>query len=348
MGYGIFVLKKGISYFLVLIATLTILYVFTFPILQEVIAKSINFEVAQFTQELLKHSHNLNSTQLQLSIQKYKESLISAYGLNQPIIDKYFIQMYNLLRFNFGDAYFLQAPSGSRQVSAIIAYYLPNTILLFTTATIIFIIVGTIIGLLSAKSRFWEKVIAIIAVIHSSIPTWWLGFVLIAALAYSIKIFPPGGMTSVPPPKNPFDYGISVLYHMALPLITIFIVNVGGFAYIVRSLVASIMKEDFVITAKARGLPDSRILYRHVLRSASPSIATQAILALAGSLGGSLTTEVVFQWPGVGLLTYVAITLDDLPIILGITYVLTIVLLLGLFLGELVYGILDPRIKVGE
>ncbi|MEM0188891.1 MAG: ABC transporter permease [Saccharolobus sp.] len=348
MGYGIFVLKKGISYFLVLIATLTILYVFTFPILQEVIAKSINFEVAQFTQELLKHSHNLNSTQLQLSIQKYKESLISAYGLNQPIIDKYFIQMYNLLRFNFGDAYFLQAPSGSRQVSAIIAYYLPNTILLFTTATIIFIIVGTIIGLLSAKSSFWEKVIAIIAVIHSSIPTWWLGFVLIAALAYSIKVFPSGGMTSVPPPKNPFDYGISVLYHMALPLITIFIVNVGGFAYIVRSLVASIMKEDFIITAKARGLPDSRILYRHVLRSASPSIATQAILALAGSLGGSLTTEVVFQWPGVGLLTYIAITLDDLPVILGITYVLTIVLLLGLFLGELVYGILDPRIKVGE
>ncbi|MEM0131411.1 MAG: ABC transporter permease [Saccharolobus sp.] len=348
MGYGIFVLKKGISYFLVLIATLTILYVFTFPILQEVIAKSINFEVAQFTQELLKHSHNLNSTQLQLSIQKYKESLISAYGLNQPIIDKYFIQMYNLLRFNFGDAYFLQAPSGSRQVSAIIAYYLPNTILLFTTATIIFIIVGTIIGLLSAKSRFWEKVIAIIAVIHSSIPTWWLGFVLIAALAYSIKVFPSGGMTSIPPPKNPFDYGISVLYHMSLPLITIFIVNVGGFAYIVRSLVASIMKEDFIITAKARGLPDSRILYRHVLRSASPSIATQAILALAGSLGGSLTTEVVFQWPGVGLLTYIAITLDDLPIILGITYVLTIVLLLGLFLGELVYGILDPRIKVGE
>ncbi|MEM3203793.1 MAG: ABC transporter permease [Saccharolobus sp.] len=348
MGYGIFVLKKGISYFLVLIATLTILYVFTFPILQEVIAKSINFEVAQFTQELLKHSHNLNSTQLQLSIQKYKESLISAYGLNQPIIDKYFIQMYNLLRFNFGDAYFLQAPSGSRQVSAIIAYYLPNTILLFTTATIIFIIVGTIIGLLSAKSSFWEKVIAIIAVIHSSIPTWWLGFVLIAALAYSIKVFPSGGMTSIPPPKNPFDYGISVLYHMALPLITIFIVNVGGFAYIVRSLVASIMKEDFIITAKARGLPDSRILYRHVLRSASPSIATQAILALAGSLGGSLTTEVVFQWPGVGLLTYIAITLNDLPIILGITYVLTIVLLLGLFLGELVYGILDPRIKVGE
>ncbi len=296
----------------------------------------------------MKSSHNLNSSQIQLAEEKYKETLINAYGLNKPIIDKYFIQMYNLLRLNFGTAYFIQAPSGSRDVSAIIAYYLPNTILLFTTATIVFIVIGTIIGLLSAKSRFWEKVIGIIAVVHSSIPTWWLGFVLIAALAYAVRVFPPGGMTSVPPPKDPFNYGVSVLYHMSLPLITIFIVNVGGFAYIVRSLVSSIMKEDFIITAKARGLPDSRILYRHVLRTASPSIATQAILALAGSLGGSLTTEVVFEWPGVGFLTYIAITLNDLPVILGVTYVLTIVLLIGLFLGELIYGILDPRIKVGE
>lgn len=348
MGFWSYLLKKVFIYFSVLIATLTILYVFTFPILQEVIAKSINYQVAQFTQVLLRSSHHINSTQLQLAVQRYKETLINAYGLNQPILSKYFIQMYNLLRFNFGYSYFIQAPSGSREVSAIIAYYLPNTILLFTTATIIFIIAGTIIGLLSAKSRFWEKIIAIIAVVHSSIPTWWLGFVLIAALAYSVKLFPPGGMTSVPPPKNPFDYGINVLYHMALPLITIFIVNVGGFAYIVRSLVTSIMKEDFVITAKARGLSDSRILYKHVLRTASPSIATQAILAIAGSLGGSLTTEVVFQWPGVGLLTYIAITQNDLPVILGITYILTLVLIIGLFLGELIYGILDPRIKVGE
>lgn len=348
MGLAKYVLKKSLIYFSALIATMTILYIFTFPILQEIIAKSINFQVASFTQSLLKSSHHLNSTQVQIAVDKYKETLISAYGLNQPIIYKYFIQMYNLLRFNFGDAYFLQAPSGSREVSAIIAYYLPNTILLFTTATLIFIIAGTIIGLLSAKTKFWEKVVAVIAIVHSSIPTWWLGFILLAALAYGVKIFPPGGMTWIPPPKNPFDYWIDVFYHMALPIISIFIVNVGGFAYIVRSLVASIMKEDFVITAKARGLPDSRILYRHVLRTASPSIATQSILAIAGSLGGSLTTEVVFEWPGVGLLTYISVLQNDIPVILGITYVLTIVLLIGLFLGELVYGMLDPRIKVGE
>jgi len=343
-----FVLKKGIIYFSVLIATMTILYIFTFPILQEVLIKTINADVANFEQSLLRKSHNLNVTQVQIAVEKYKEYLISAYGLNQPIINKYFIQMYNLLRFNFGDAYFIQAPSGSQKVSAIIAYYLPNTILLFTTATIIYILAGTIIGLLSAKSKFWEKVVAVVAILHSSLPTWWLGFILLAALAYGVKLFPPGGIVSIPPPKNPFDYGLSVLYHMTLPLLTIFIANVGGFAYIVRSLVASTLKEDFVITARARGLSESRILYKHVLRSASPGIATQAILALAGSLGGSLTTEVVFEWPGVGLLTYNAIMQNDLPVILGVTYVLTIVLVIGLFLGELVYGILDPRIKVGE
>jgi len=347
LGFGKYILKKVLIYFSVLFASMTILYVFTFPILQEVINKSIDYQVLKFKDHLIEANRNniLNATQIQILSEKYKEALISAYGVNQPTIDKYFIQMYNLLHFNFGYAYYLQAPSGSKEVSAIIAYYLPNTVLLFTTGTIIFIIVGTIIGLLSAKSKIWEKIIAIIAVVHSSLPGWWVAFILVAALAYSMRIFPTGGMVSIPPPKNPFDYGISVLYHMALPLISMFIVSIGGFSYIVRSLVASTLKEDFVTTAKARGLPDSRILYKHVLRTASPSIATQAILAITGSFGGSLLIEIIFEWPGVGWLTYQAITQNDLPVILGVTYVLTIVLLVGLFLGELAYGLLDPRIR---
>ena len=348
MGFKTYLLKKVLIYFSVLIATMTILYIFTFPILQQVIISTINVDVSRFEEALIRHSHNLNMTQVNIEVEKYREYLISAYGLNKPIVEKYFIQMYNLLRFNFGDAYFLQAPSGSRKVSAIIAYYLPNTILLFTTGTIIVIIAGTFIGLLAANTKIWDKIVAVIAIVHSSLPTWWFGFILLAAFAYSIKLFPPGGMVSIPPPKNPFDYGLSVLDHMVLPLLALFIVGVGGFAYVVRSLVASILKEDFVITAKARGLPNSTILYKHVLRAASPAIATQAILAVAGSLGGSVTTEVIFEWPGVGLLTYWAIGQNDLPVILGVTYVLTIVLVAGLFLGELVYGLLDPRIKVGE
>jgi len=350
MGYLKFLLKKALIYFSVLIATLTILYVFTYPILQQILINNINNDVQQYQAYLATHAKGLSQQEIIDSIQKYKQSLYDAYGVNQPILSQYFIQMKNLLTFNFGRAYFLTTPQGSNSVADIIMAYLPNTILLFTTGTLLVIFAGTIIGLLAARysGSIWDKILPPIAVIHNSIPTWWLGFVLIAALAYGVRIFPPGGMNSVPPPKDPLGYSIDVLYHLLLPLITFFIINVGGFAYVVRGLVLSVMKEDFTLTAKARGLPERRIIYRHVLRTASPPIATQAILAIAGSFGGGIVTEVVFLWPGVGLLYYQAIQQQDLPVILALTYVLTIVLLIGLFIGELVYGILDPRTKVSE
>ncbi|AFZ70792.1 ABC-type dipeptide/oligopeptide/nickel transport system, permease component [Caldisphaera lagunensis DSM 15908] len=352
MGYKAYLVKEIIIYITVLIAAMSILYLFTYPIIQKSLLATVNTDVAAFRSSFLKKSagHAVNITQVNLLADKYKQSLLSAYGLNQPIFIKYAIQMKNLLLFRFGNAYFLSAPSGSIKVADIIAAYLPYTILLFTTGTIIVIVIGTILGLLSARyaGTAWDKIIPTIAIIHSSLPTWWLGFLLIAALAYGIKIFPPGGIVSVPPPKEPFMYAINLLYHMALPLLAFFIVNVGGFAYVVRSLVISVTKEDFVTTAKARGLPDSRILYRHILRTASPSISTQVALAIAGSFAGGLTTEIVFNWHGVGWLTYVAILLEDVPVILGITFVLTVILLIALFIDELVKGILDPRIKAGE
>jgi len=353
MGYKTYLAKQVIIYITVLIAAMSILYVFTYPVIQTVLRKTIQDEALHFKQAILKHASGhgtINMTKINLEVHRYEAQLISSYGLNRPVYAKYFIQMYNLITFHFGNAYYLTAPSGSRKVSAIIAAYLPYTIILFTTGTLIVIFAGTIIGLLSARyaGTFWDKLVPTIAVIHSSLPTWWLGFLFIAALAYGIHAFPPGGITSVPPPKNPLMYSASMLYHMALPLLAFTIVNVGGFAYIIRSLVISTTKEDFVVTAKARGLSDSRILYRHILKTASPAISTQVALAIAGSFAGGLTTEIVFNWHGLGWLTYVAILSNDLPVILGITFVLTVILLLALFIDELVKGYLDPRLKVGE
>ena len=108
------------------------------------------------------------------------------------------------------------------------------------------------------------------------------------------------------------------------------------------------MGEDFVTTARARGMTENRVLFRHVLRTASPSIATQSILAVAGSFGGAITTEVVFRWPGIGYLTFAAITANALPVIVGSTFILTVILFLGLYIGEMTYGLLDPRIKTGD
>lgn len=353
MGYKTFLAKQVVIYITVLIAAMSLLYAFTYPVIQKVLKATADTDAAKFEAALIKKAGTggtINMTKINILVSEYKATLYKVYGINQPLYLKYFIQMRNLLTFRFGNAYFLSAPSGSIKVSAIIMAYLPYTIILFTTGTILVIVAGTLIGLLSARyaGTIWDKIVPTIAIIHSSLPTWWLGFLLIAALAYGIKVFPPGGITSIPPPKSPLMYGINMLYHMTLPLLAFFIVNVGGFAYVVRSLVISTTKEDFVMTAKARGLPDSVILYKHILRTASPAISTQVALAIAGSFAGGLTTEIVFNWHGIGWLTYVAILLEDLPVILGITFVLTVILLLALFIDELVKGLLDPRIKAGE
>jgi peptide/nickel transport system permease protein len=349
LGYLSFLVKKTVSYFAALIATISIVYIGTYPEIQKVIISSSNFLAGQYEQSLLKSGKGLTATQIHTLVAGFKSNYLSAFGFSQPLPVKYALQLYNLLSFHFGTTFFIDAPNGSNQVSSVISAYLPNTILLFTTGTLLLIVLGTIIGLFAARAAgsIWDRIVPFVAVIHSSLPTWWLGFLLIAGLAYSVALFPTSGMMAIPTPTNPLAYVGSLLYHMTLPLIAFLIVNIGGFAYVIRSLVVSTMGEDFVLTAKARGFNESRIVFRHVLRTASPAIATQSILAVAGSFAGGLTTEIVFNWPGVGLLTYASILANDVPIILGITFVLTLVLLAGLYVGDVVYGLLDPRIKSG-
>jgi peptide/nickel transport system permease protein len=354
MGYLSFAIKKVISYFLALFGTMAILFVGTYPIYTTVIVNSANFVAAQALRTLEQRSHTpLTPEQIQQIHDQIVNQIIASYGLNKPFAVQFFYFLKNLLTFNLGYGY-TNAPitsnTGSYAVADIIASYLPNTILLFTTGTIIVIILGLVIGLLAARyaGSVWDRLVPVVAVVHSSFPTWWIGFLLIAALAYGVHLFPPGGIVSVPPPKNPVLYALDVLYHMALPLISIIIVGVGGFAYVVRSLVLSTLSEDFVIALRARAIPERIVLFKHVMRASSPSIVTQVLLALTTSITGSLTTEVVFQWPGMGLLTWNAIIENDVPVMLGVLYVTTLVLLAGLLLGELIYGVLDPRIRVGE
>lgn len=350
MTYRRFVITKTISYAVALVATVSILYVGIYPSLQHVITNQATVQTQQFISQLAKSAHGaLTQAEIQREGAAYKANFLSAFGFSQPLPVKFALQLYHLFTFQFGTSYFTLAPNGSNLVSSVIVAYLPNTILLFTTGTILVVLAGSVIGLLAARyaGGKLDRSIPFIAVFHSSLPTWWVGFLFIAYFAYSVNLFPSGGITSVPPPSGVIPQFGDFLYHLTLPLAAFFVVNVGGFAYVIRSLVVSTMSEDFVLTARARGITENRILFSHVLRTVSPSIATQAVLAVAGSLGGAITVEVVFRWPGVGLLTYNSILANDLPIIIATTFVLTIVLLVGLYIGEMLYGVLDPRIKSG-
>jgi peptide/nickel transport system permease protein len=350
LGFTRFLVEKTISYTAALLATVSILYVGIYGSLQKVLLAQANYDGQQFQEALVKTAHgSLSQSQIATQVDAFKANFLAQFGFNQPVPVKFAFQLYHLLTFQFGTSYFLLAPNGSKSVSQIIIAALPNTIILFTTGTLLVVFLGTMIGLLAAKSvgGKLDKSIPFIAVIHASLPPFWVGFLLIAYFAYSLNILPSGGIISVPPPTGILPQFGDFLAHLALPLLAFFIVGIGGFGYVIRSLVVSTMGEDFVLTAKARGISERRILFTHVLRTASPSIATQSVLAIAGSFGGAITTEVVFRWPGVGLLTFNAILSNDLPIIIASTFVLTIVLLVGLYIGELLYGVLDPRIKAG-
>jgi len=253
--------------------------------------------------------------------------------------------MYKILILDFGNATFLTSDSGSSNVGDILLEKIPRTVLLFTTATIIISIIGIFLGALAGSKvgSVIDRITSMFAVVSSSFPVWWIGMLMIFLFALVYHIFPARATPTILPTEP--DYIIALLYHMALPLITIVMIGFGAWAYLVRNFMVGTMQEDFIIAKKSIGINKKKIIYKHALKNAAPPIITILALSLSGSLGGAIITEAVFDWPGMGRLYFEAISVMDLPIIIGATYVLTVLFLISIFVADLLYGYFDPRVK---
>ena len=152
-------------------------------------------------------------------------------------------------------------------------------------------------------------------------------------------------MYSAPVPQDPIQRTLDLLWHAALPIITLVIALSGSWIYTMRSIVITTAQEDFVTTARAKGLPERTVLWRHIIRVAAPPILTNLILGLAGYLGGAILTETVFGWPGMGLLYRQSILSVDERLILALTYIYTLTYVASRFVLEVLYIILDPRVR---
>ena len=168
---------------------------------------------------------------------------------------------------------------------------------------------------------------------------------LIILFAFTWQIFP--ARATPPIPADDPGYIGALLYHMALPLITIVLIGFGAWAYLVRNFMVGILQDDFIFAKKTMGIPKKHIVYRHALKNAAPPIVTILALSLSGSLGGAIITEAVFDWPGMGRLYFEAITVLDMPVIIGATYVLTAFFLASIFVADILYGYFDPRVRTG-
>ncbi len=299
-----------------------------------------------------------NATEINKLVEEYRQTLETIYGLNQPWYVRTGKLIWTILVFNFSYTYSddVAAVAGFQVpvlVSTVILTCLPRTIVMITVAEIIVAAIALLIAPMLAYKRgsLMDRAVISYAALFNAVPVWWLGMIFIQIFAFQLGIFPNSGRPVIAYInrfwENPLGNLVNIAYYAALPIITIVIAFLGSWLYSVRAMVLRVVREDFVMVAKAKGLPDRLISRRYILRVVAPPVTTSVMLALANSIGGFIITESVFDWPGMGSLYYAAINSGDVATVLALTYILTIVYVIARFILEILYIILDPRVRLG-
>jgi len=345
-----YVATRIVTMFGVLMVTLLVTIALVGSNMDIILKQGVVFQVrAEITEDPSIANSFSSSKEFETFVQSQIDQRILILGLDEPWYSpqRIGLTMYKIVLLDFGRATFLTSDAGSSDVKEIILEKLPRTVLLFTTATIIISIIGIFLGALSGSKvgSVIDRLTSSFAIISSSFPVWWVGMLMIFLFAFVYQIFP--ARATPPIPSTDPDYIMSLLYHMTLPLITIVMIGFGAWAYLVRNFMIGIMQEDFIMSKKVMGISKKKIIYKHALKNAAPPIVTILALSLSGSLGGAIITEAVFDWPGMGRLYFEAITVMDLPVIIGSTYILTVFFLISIFIADLLYGYFDPRIRTG-
>jgi len=285
--------------------------------------------------------------QLEEALSLHHEELISYYHLDKPWSYRLPDLVRRVLTLDLGEARTLRSFEGSSQVSEIVAERLLNTILLVTTASVITAILGLLIGprLATKVGSRLDRVACLFLAFSYALPSMWVGIFLILAFSFSVNLFPTGGMYSLPPPEGGIERFMDLLWHAVLPIVTLVLVSFGSWTYTIRTMVLNTAQEPFVSVGRAKGLPERMVERRYILRVAAPPIVTSLMLGLAGSLGGAILTETVFNWPGMGRLYYDAILAADESVIVALTFIFTLIYIFARFILEILYLILDPRIR---
>jgi peptide/nickel transport system permease protein len=300
-----------------------------------------------------------------------EQTLLNRWGFNDPLPLQFAKYVRNLLSFNFGNAIIDKRPVSEELVERI-----PYTLLLLGGSTLVSIVVGILLGILAIQRRgsLFDTFSVIGSLVTGALPTFWMGMVFLFIFFVTLNWFPNAGAF----PREwaggywpkPFVVGFSsqqsllgiqlginlqelirlvsgYLYHLFLPMLTLVLFNVGGWILLTRATMIETITEDYVLTAKAKGVGDTGVLLRHELKNASLPIITSAAMSFGFVLSGAIITETVYTYPGVGGWTFYAISTRDIVVLMAIFYVISLCVILANVIADLLYGVLDPRIKYG-
>jgi peptide/nickel transport system permease protein len=262
--------------------------------------------------------------------------------LNAPLINQYGHFINQLLHGNLGYSYIHGQP-----VTSVLKEAFPITLSLALGAAAIWLVIGVLSGVLSAVRRgsLVDRAVTTIALVFYSIPVFVLGLLMLYVFFYQLTIhgvrwFPGGGYTYFS--ASPFNW----FRGLVLPWIALALISAATYTRLTRSTMLEVMGEDYIRTARAKGLPERRVIYRHTLRSALTPVVSQFGIDVGTLLGGAILTETTFSMPGLGYTVVNAITQDDLPVVIGITIVATVAVVIANIVVDVAYAGLDPRVRL--
>lgn len=277
-----------------------------------------------------------------MSIEK-QEQLRAIYGLDKPDYQRYFIWAGNMLKGNFGDSMQHKQP-----VTTVINTYVWNSFIMGIFALFFSWFIAMITGIFSAKFQysFFDKVVTLLVFICMSLPSFFIGLLLIKFLALDLKLFPVGGMSTSGLNATGWTYFTDVLKHSFLPIMVLTMLSTGSLTRYFRTSMLEVIRQDYIRTARAKGLKERTVIFKHAFRNAMIPAITLLGFELPGLFGGAMILEQIFAWPGIGHIYLNSISMRDYPFMLGFTIFLAMLTLVGNLLADVLYGIADPRIRL--
>jgi len=264
------------------------------------------------------------------------------FGLDKSIPEQLFVYGKKILAGNLGFSYFQGKP-----VLELIFEKIPPTALLILTAMCLAIIVGVLTGVIVAQhpTSTGSAVVTLLSLFGFAMPVFWLGIMFILAFSLYLPLFPGHGMMTVGTTEGFWGSARDILHHLVLPATTLGIIYVAQYSRLSRASMLEVIGSDYIRTARAKGLAERKVVYKHALRNAVLPVVTVAGIQLGHILAGAILVETVFSWPGMGRLMFEGILRRDYPLIMGILIFSSVMVIVANLLTDILYGVLDPRIR---
>ncbi|WP_438434575.1 ABC transporter permease [Gorillibacterium sp. sgz500922] len=272
-----------------------------------------------------------------------KAELREQWGLNKPLPEYYWNWVKNIAHGDLGDSMKFKAP-----VTTVIKTYMWNSFYLALVALILSYLIALFVGVLSATKQYswFDSIVTVLVLAAMSLPSFFIGLLMIKWFAIDLKLLPVGGMTTTGSAFTGLKHLFDVGKHMILPALVLTMLSVGSLTRYFRTSMIEVVRQDYVRTARAKGLRERTVIFKHALRNALLPVITLLGLELPGLFSGAIILEKIFAWPGIGRINLEAIGVRDYPLLMGFTMFLAILTIIGNLLADVFYAAADPRIRL--